>query len=70
MSKERKKNACLLQRFIIAGLVKVYGKHAILTHDGGTWYLPSNMSIEIVIIFIFLLKKALWKNNYTTKYQR
>lgn len=50
-------NIFTAERFV-AGLVKVYGKHPVLTNDGGTWY-SQTCSLKWNIIFILHLKRTL-----------
>jgi putative transposase len=62
ISKER--NILIAERFI-SDLAKVHGKHPVST-DGGTWYPQARRFLNLNIIFIHHMRKALFKGQYSS----
>ena len=62
ISKER--NILIAERFI-SDLAMVHGKHPVST-DGGTWYPQARRFLNLNIIFIHHMRKALFKGQYSS----
>ena len=61
--KERNKHTHC--REIYSDLAKVHGKHPVST-DGGTWYPQARRFLNLNIIFIHHMRKALFKGQYSS----
>ena len=64
LSISNERNILIAERFI-SDLAMVHGKHPVST-DGGTWYPQARRFLNLNIIFIHHMRKALFKGQYSS----